>query len=78
MSKNVLIMDTAVPGSPKTYLRSWTAPLFAAGLSAITLVSFWLIKPHSYEAGFPAFFCFLPMAFTFWHGSSGREPEANL
>ena len=44
---------------------SWTAPLFAALLSAVVLISFFGLKPHSYEAGFPAFFCFLPMAFYF-------------
>ena len=43
----------------------WTAPLFAASLSVIVLISFFGLKPHSYEAGFPAFFCFLPMAFYF-------------
>lgn len=43
----------------------WAAPIFAAGLSAITISVFLLIKPHSYEAGFPAFFCFLPLAFYF-------------
>ena len=43
----------------------WVAPLFAAGLSAIVIISFFGLKPHSYEAGFPAFFCFLPMAFCF-------------
>ena len=44
---------------------SWIAPLFAACLSVIVLGIFFLGKPHSYEAGFPAFFCFLPMAFYF-------------
>ena len=58
-------MNIAAPGSPKTYLRSWTAPLFAAALSAMTLIPFWLVRPHSYEASFPAFFGFLPMAFFF-------------
>ena len=43
----------------------WIAPLFAAVLSAIVIISFFGLKPHSYEAGFPAFFCFLPMAFSF-------------
>ena len=43
----------------------WAAPLFAAVLSAIVMISFFGLKPHSYEAGFPAFFCFLPMAFYF-------------
>ncbi len=43
----------------------WVAPLFAAVLSAFVLISFFGLKPHSYEAGFPAFFCFLPMAFYF-------------
>jgi len=43
----------------------WAAPIFAAVLSAITLTASFLVKPHSYEAGFPAFFCFLPMAFYF-------------
>ena len=43
----------------------WVAPLFAALLSAIVVGGFFLLKPHSYEAGFPAFFCFLPMAFFF-------------
>ncbi len=51
--------------SPKTFRPYWVAPLFAAVLSAITLGTSLLVKPHSYEAGFPAFFCFLPMAFYF-------------
>lgn len=41
----------------------WVAPLFAAVLSAIVIISFFGLKPHSYEAGLPVFFCFLPMAF---------------
>ncbi len=41
----------------------WVAPIFAAFLSAVVMISFFGLKPHSYEAGFPAFFCFLPMAF---------------
>ena len=43
----------------------WEAPLFAAVLSALVIISFLGLKPHSYEAGFPAFFGFLPMAFYF-------------
>ena len=39
----------------------WVAPLFAAALSAITLISFFAVRPHSFNA--VAFFCFLPMAF---------------
>ena len=46
-------------------LVGWEAPLFAAVLSALILVSPFGLKPHSYEAGFPAFFGFLPMAFYF-------------
>ena len=44
---------------------SWIAPLFAAVLSALVMISFFGLKPHSYEASFPVFFCFLPMAFYF-------------
>lgn len=41
----------------------WVAPLFAAVLSAMALGVFFLARPHSYEASFTGFFCFLPMAF---------------
>ena len=41
----------------------WVAPIFAVFLSAVVMICFFGLKPHSYEAGFPAFFCFLPMAF---------------
>jgi len=41
----------------------WVAPIFAAFISALVLISFFGLRPHSYEAGFPAFLCFLPMAF---------------
>ncbi|MDQ2799912.1 MAG: hypothetical protein M3Y13_09740 [Armatimonadota bacterium] len=60
-----MIAKVARPDRPKTFRPYWTAPLFAAVLSAITLGASFLVKPHSYEAGFPAFFCFLPMAFYF-------------
>ena len=46
-------------------LVGWEAPIFAALLSALILVSPFAIKPHSYEPAFPAFFGFLPMAFYF-------------
>ncbi len=52
-------------GGIQPYMRFWAAPLFAAALSAITLCSSFLVRPHTYEVGFPAFFCFLPMAFYF-------------
>ena len=42
---------------------NWVAPIFAATLSAITLGASFLVTPQSYAVGFPAFFCFLPMAF---------------
>ena len=42
---------------------NWVAPIFAAALSTITLGASFLVTPQSYEVGFPAFFCFLPMAF---------------
>ncbi len=51
--------------SPRTFRPYWVAPAFAAVLSAIVLTVSLLVKPHSYEAGFPAFFCFLPGAFYF-------------
>ncbi len=41
----------------------WVAPIFAAFLSVVVVITFFWLKPHSYEAGFTAFFCFLPMAF---------------
>ena len=41
----------------------WVAPIFAAFLSAVVIISFFGLKPHSYETGSTAFFCFLPMAF---------------
>ncbi len=41
----------------------WVAPIFAAILSVVVMICFIGSKYHSYEAGFPAFFCFLPMAF---------------
>ena len=46
-------------------LVGWEAPLFAAVLSALVIISFFGLKPHSYETGFPTFFCFLPVAFYF-------------
>lgn len=41
----------------------WLAPLFAAFLSVAVIICFIGSKSHSYESGFPAFFCALPMAF---------------
>ena len=46
-----------------TAFGPWTAPLFAAVLGLIVLVTHFFVQPPSYEVGFPAFFCFLPMAF---------------
>ncbi len=60
-----MIVPLVRPSKPKTYRPYWTAPIFAAALSLITLGGSFLVKPHSYEVGFPAFFCFLPMAFYF-------------
>ncbi len=60
-----MIAKLARPDSPKMFRPYWVAPLFAAVLSVITLGTSFLVKPHSYEVGFPAFFCFLPMAFYF-------------
>ena len=39
------------------------SPPDATSPSAVVIITFFGLKPHSYEAGFPAFFCFLPMAF---------------
>ena len=45
------------------FIPYWVAPIFAATISALVLALFFFVKPHSFEAGFPTFFCFLPMAF---------------
>lgn len=60
-----MIAPLARPGTPNTVRPYWAAPLFAAALSALTLAAFFLVEPHSYEARFIPFFCFLPMAFYF-------------
>jgi hypothetical protein len=67
----------ARPSKPQTSRPYWTAPIFAAVLSLITLGSGFLVTPHSYEAGFPAFFCFLPMAF-FFGASAQAESQRQI
>lgn len=60
-----MIAPLARPSKLDTLRSCWAAPLFAAALSVLTLGVFFLVHPHSYDPGFPAFFCFLPMAFYF-------------
>ena len=66
-------LKLALPSKPATFQLYWNAPIFAAVLSAITLTTSHLVKPHSYEVAFPAFFSFLPMAFYF-----GRWPRSKV
>lgn len=72
-----MIAPLAGSSKPKTSRPYWTAPIFAAILSVITLGSGFLVTPHSYEAGFPAFFCFLPMAF-FFSASAQAESQRQI
>ena len=49
----------------KSVSQQWTAPLFAAALAVIELVTYFSVTPRSFEPGLFTFFCFLPMAFFF-------------
>lgn len=60
-----MIQNIAPPSRHLTSRAIWAAPLFAAALAGITVVTWFLVKPHSFEPVLPVLICFLPMVFYF-------------
>ena len=58
----------------KLKLQLWVPFLFSICLSAIVLeASYHAKSSNRFEAGFPAFFCFLPMVFFFVANSTNHQ-----
>ena len=58
-------VNLAPLSGPKSIRAYWSAPLFAAFLSVMSLGLFFFAKPHSYEETITLLLCFLPMVFFF-------------